>query len=191
MSGDIDIDFRTDFNMQSIFGWVRASMVKNELLRPHPCGYYPQAMAADPQSGLAAIPYDVAEGLGYTKIDALHLSVYDCFESRAEILALLEIEPDWSLLLQPSQQKKLFQLSRHGDILELVRPRSVPELADVLALIRPGSRHLARLYRKQPEQVRSLLYAADADGYTFKKSHATAYALVIVLQLHLLQTGML
>ena len=187
---DVDIDTPPSVDIKAIFPeWTRASLVKDGVLRPHPCGYYPQAIARDPITGLAAIPYEEAERLGYFKIDFLHLSVYEHFKSRAEILELLKVEPDWGLLLIPSQQVKLFQLSKHGDILSVVRPRSVEELADVLALIRPGKKQLLKLYLSHRDATRRTLYAKDESGYSFKKSHAIAYALVIVLQLHLISTG--
>lgn len=190
-SADIDIDMRTDFVPQSLFPWTRASLVKNEELRGHPCGVYPQSIAADPITGLAAIPYEEAEKLGYIKLDMLHLGLLDNFESRNEIDALLEIEPDWKLLTDPTVQKKLFQLSNHGDVLSTVKPTNIEELADVLALIRPGKRQLVKLYCAQREATRRILYAKGDDGYSFKKSHSVSYALNVVLQLHLISAGLL
>lgn len=191
MNADIDIDFPTSFKSNSIFPWTRASLVKNNYLSPHPCGVYPQNIPVDPVTKLSAIPYEMAEKLGYFKVDMLHLSVYDHFSSREEILALLDIPPDWNLLLDPIHQKKLFQLSNHGDVLNQVKPKNIEELADVLALIRPGKKQLMKLYLSQREATRRTLYAKDEQGYSFKKSHAIAYALVIVLQLHLIATGVL
>ena len=190
-SGDIDIDLQTDFNPGKLFAWTRASLVKNEELVPHPCGVYPQRIPVDPLSGLAAIPYEQAENLGYIKLDFLHLSVYDHFRSRQEIEELLEIEPDWGLLTIPAEQKKLFQLSNHGEILSAVKPKNIEELADVLALIRPGKKQFVKLYNTQREATRRLLYAKDENGYSFKKSHSVAYAMIIVLQLHLISAGIL
>lgn len=190
-SADVDIDTPTSFRPNKLFPWTKASIVKNDELQPHPCGFYPQEIPVDSFTKLAAIPYKEAEEIGYTKIDFLHLSVYDYFESREEIDTLLEIEPDWNLLLVPSEQLKLFQLSKHGDILRAVKPKSIEELSDVLALIRPGKRELLKLYLAQRESTRRILYAKDGSGYSFKKSHAIAYALVIVLQLHLISTGVL
>lgn len=186
---DIDIDLQSSFNPKDHFNWPRASIVKNDQLSQHPCGYYPQAIPTDPITGLAAIPYDKAEEIGYTKIDFLHLHVYNDFQAREEVEAYAAMEPDWSLLLVPSIQKKLFQLSNHGDILSEIQPRSVIELADVLALIRPGKRNLVKLYKVQREATRRILYAKDESGYSFKKSHALAYAHVIILQLHLLKAA--
>ena len=188
-SADVDIDLQTTFNPRTIFPWVRAAVLKNDNMTPHPCGVYPQNIAVDPITGLAAIPYDIAEELGYSKIDFLHLGVYDHFKSRAEIKELLAEEPDWGILLIPSEQKKLFQLSKHGDILNAIKPKSIEELADVLALIRPGKKQLVKLYHAQRDACRRILYAKDENGYSFKKSHAIAYSLVIVLQLHLIATG--
>lgn len=188
---DIDIDLQTSFDPKSLFPWTKASIVKNEDLAPHPCGVYPQNIPVDPVTGLAAIPYKEAEQLGFMKIDFLHLGVYDNFQSREEIEELLELEPDWNLLLIPSEQKKLFQLSNHGDILTEVKPKSIEELADVLALIRPGKKKLVKLYKAQRDACRRILYAKDESGYSFKKSHAIAYSMVIVLQLHLISVGIL
>lgn len=188
---DVDIDFRTDFNPRKLFPWTRASIVKDGVLRAHPCGIYPQKIPVDPVTELAAIPYKEAEDIGYFKIDTLHLGVYDHFESRAEIDELLEIEPDWGLLTIPQEQKKLFQLANHGEILTAVKPKNIEELADVLALIRPGKKQLVKLYNAQREATRRILYAKDENGYSFKKSHAIAYAMVIVLQLHLIASGII
>ena len=188
---DIDIDLQTTFSPWHLFPWTRSSMIKNDDLAPHPCGVHPQKIPMDDITGLSAIPYKEAEALGYSKIDFLHLSIYDHFHSREEIEGLLELEPDWGLLLIPEEQKKLFQLSNHGDILSNIKPRSIEELADVLALIRPGKRQFAKLYKSQKNSTRKILYAKDENGFSFKKSHAIAYAHVIVLQLHLISVGII
>jgi len=191
-NADVDIDLPTSFKAEKLFPtFTKASMVKGEQLMPHSCGYYAQNIPQDIVTGLAAIPYQQAEELGYLKIDFLHLHVYNYFESREEIDLLLELEPDWGLLTVPSEQVKLFQLSKHGDILSAVKPKSIEELADVLALIRPGKKQLLKLYQAQRESTRRILYAKDEQGYSFKKSHAICYAMVIVLQLHLISTGIL
>lgn len=188
---DVDIDVSSTFDRE-IFPWTRASLVRDEVLRPHPCGLYPQAIPIDPVTKLAAIPYSSAEELGYMKIDFLHLNVYQLFSSRAEIEELLTKEPDWTLLQLPSNHCKLFQLANHGDLLLKLKPASILELADVLALIRPGKKQLVGLYTKDREMTRSLLWSSSEDGsYSFKKSHALGYAYVLVLQLHLIEQNRL
>lgn len=166
-------------------------MVRDGQLAPHPCGVYPQTIPTDPVTGLAAIPYDAAEDLGYFKIDFLHLNVYQFFSTRAEIEELLAKEPDWTLLQLPSNHAKLFQLANHGELLQKLKPSNILELADVLALIRPGKRNLVPLYQKDKEMARRLLWAKGDEGYAFKKSHALGYSYVIWLQLHLIEQGRL
>jgi hypothetical protein len=190
--GDVDIDFPTKFKPLNLFpNWIPASIVQNEKLRPHPCGIYPQNIPIDPLTKLAAIPYEEADEYGYFKLDFLHLSVYDKFESREEIEELLTIEPDWNLFLIPSNWSKLFQMSRHGELLQRLRPRSIEDVADAIALIRPGKIELLPLYLNDKAKGRAALYKQDASGFSFKKSHAIGYALVIVLQLHLLSLELL
>jgi DNA polymerase III alpha subunit len=190
-SADIDIDLPTTFKPERLFPWVRAAIVRDDQLQPHPCGYYPQVIAVDQLSGLAAIPYAQAEELGYFKLDFLHLGVYDAVASRDELEQLLEQEPDWRLLQLPSTVDKLFQLAKHGTLLQQLKPVSVSDVADAMALIRPGKRQYVPLYLKNKAECRKLLYAADDTGYVFKKSHSYAYALVVVLQLHLIKQGRL
>lgn len=189
---DIDIDFQTAFNPTRIFDQaIPASMLRNGDLVKHPCGHYFQTMPVDEITGLAAIPYEEAECLGFFKIDFLHLSPLDHFRNKQQIRELIKIEPDWDILLDAEQVKKLFQISKHHEMLAVIRPRSVQVLADTIALIRPGKKHLISAYLKDRTGVRSELYKRSEDGYYFKKSHAISYALTIVLQLHLIELGKL
>lgn len=190
-AADIDIDLPRSFNPTKLFPWTQAIMVKDEEIRQHPCGVYPQKIPIDPITNLAAIPYEQAEELGYIKIDFLHLNHLDLFQSREEIEALIEKEPDWGLLQIDSVHPKLFQLSKHGDLLKRIKPKSIEELADVLALIRPGKKQFEKLYMTNRENVRKVLWIKGEDGFSFKHSHGIAYALNIVLQLHLIEAGAL
>jgi hypothetical protein len=188
---DIDIDVPSSFDPVKVFDRVvRASLLKDKKLLPHPCGVYFQEVPTDPLTGLSAVPYAEAEHLGCFKIDFLHLHVYDHFSSREEIKELLKYPPDWDLLKIPSVVDQLFQLSKHYDLLQQVQPRSITELADCLALIRPQKRFILKYYLQDAARYRPELYKQDADGgYGFKKAHAIAYALVVVLQLHLIKGG--
>lgn len=183
---DIDIDTPTKFIPAAVFpNTVRASILNGTKVTPHQCGVYFQDMPIDIMTNLAAIPYNVAEELGYTKIDFLHLRVYDHFKNRKEIEDMIKQQTPWQLLLLPSVVEKLFQLSKHGQLLQQLKPVSTIELADALALIRPGKTSMLSLYLKNKEVARKLLYAKEENGYSFKKSHAIAYALVVELQLKL------
>lgn len=192
-SGDVDIDISPTVDIASLFPtWRKAAVVREGKYTPHPCGVYPQSIPEDPVTKLAAIPYDDAEDIGYFKIDFLNLTVYQKFKSRKDIEDLLKIEPDWTLLQLPSNHQKLFQLANHGELLLKLKPSTIEELADVIALIRPGKRQLVPLYAKDKGLARPIIWKKDADGgYAFKKSHALSYAHVIVLQLHLIEQGRL
>jgi len=190
---DIDIDTSRNLIPEEIFpeGIIASRVLNGQLVR-HPCGVYFQNIAIDPVTKLSAIPYKEAEEIGYTKIDLLHLNVYDYFKSRKEIEDLLQIEPDWDLLGDRESVKRLFQISHpmHWDTIQKIKPRDLNRLADTLALIRPGKKHLLDKYLAG-NLSREELYRKDTKGYTFKRAHALAYAHIIKLQLHLIKGGIL
>lgn len=168
-------------------------MVRNDSeLAPHPCGAYFQTVPKDPLTGLAAIPYERAEELGALKVDFLNLTALEAFDSRSEMLELLELEPDWTLLRIPSVVAKLFQVHAQFEILNKIKPTSILELADCLALIRPQKRYLLDKYLQDSVRWRKDLYSkGGGEGYGFKKAHAISYAMIIVLQLHLSKADLL
>lgn len=195
---DIDLDLKTDFDPLEIFPEaVRASRVEKEQLVKHNVGVFFQDIPVDRMTGLAAIPYKQAEEVGYFKIDFLHLSVLDDFGSKEEIRELLKHDPDWSLLMRPDVVGKLFQIHRQYDLVSKLAPKSIVELADCLALMRPSKVHLINKYvetKNTPDHdlIRKELFTKPTDGKAwFKKPHAVAYAMNIVLQLHLVKGGLL
>jgi DNA polymerase III alpha subunit len=188
---DIDIDLPPSFDPTKVFKeCVRASMVTNDDLKKHPCGVYFQNVPVDQITGLCAIPYQQAEEIGYTKIDFLHLTLLENVRTKQEIRQLMDQDPDWNLLLVPDCVSRLFQVSKHGELLKRLKPQNVEELADVIALIRPGKKHLIEAYSVNKSATRKELYT-KTDTYYFKKSHAISYALTIVLQMHLYAQGRL
>jgi DNA polymerase III alpha subunit len=94
-------------------------------------------------------------------------------------------EPLWDLLEQDDFVNLLFHVNGHGSILRQLKPNSVEKLAAILAMIRPAKRYLlgenwSKILTevwKKPE---------NENEYYFKKSHATAYALAIVVQMNLI-----
>lgn len=189
---DIDIDTPTTFKAKELFDVTRAAMVQDGEMIRHPCGMYFQNIAVDPYTGCAAIPYGDAEEHGYTKIDFLHLSALDAFENKDQIRTLLKANPQWGLLTDPNVVPKLFHVSKHLNTLRAIKPKSIQELADAIALIRPAKKHLIQAYANSAnrQDLRAELYR-KSDQYYFKRSHAVAYAHVIVLQLHLASAGLL
>lgn len=184
---DIDIDVQSTFSPEDYFSIIPASMEKDGVLKRHPVGVYFQNMPTDPITKLAAIPYKHALDLGYFKIDMLHLSVLDNFTNKQQIRELLNKEPNWDLLQNEDIVLKLFQISKHYDLLTILKPKSVLELADCIALIRPGKRYLVNDYLRDKYTIRKTKLYKKEQNSDYKKSHAVAYATVIVLQLHLIE----
>ena len=188
---DIDIDIKPNVNVLHLFPDVtQASIVEKGILKKHLVGHYFQNIPKDQISGLAAIPYNKAEEYGFFKIDLLHLTMLDIFESKKEIKMLLKNEPDWNLLLVEDVVKKCFHISNHFDLIKKTKPKSILELADVLALIRPNKISLLDKYLKDKEKTRTELYK-KTDKSDLRKSHAIPYALLIVVQLHLIKADII
>ena len=187
---DIDIDVADNKEARKILGAIRASIIENSELKPHVVGTYFQNIPVDSFTGVAAIPYMEAEKLGFYKIDILNLSFLENFSNKKQMRVLLKRAPKWEMLQRDEVITKLFHLSKHADTLKLVKPTNVEELADVLALIRPNKKHLISKYAENKKLVREQLYT-KVDASDLRKSHAIPYALIIVLQLHLIEAGIL
>ena len=183
---DIDIDVSDNIAAREILHAIRASIVENSEIKPHIVGLYFQNIPVDNLTGLAAIPYEDAEALGYYKIDILNLSILENFSNKKQIRKLLKKEPNWNLLQDDELIPKLFHLSKHSATLKKIKPKTVEELADVLALIRPNKKQLIDKYLSNKIGTRVELYK-KVDPSDLRKSHAIPYALLIVLQLHLLE----
>lgn len=188
---DIDIDLAKKkieklklFNNQI----THASTIEDGELKKHNVGVYFQQVPKDKETGLCAIPYNKTEELGYLKIDMLPLQLLNNFKSKDELKQLLKIEPDWSMLEDETFVKQLFHLHEHFDIVFQVKPKSIQDLSDVLALIRPGKRLLLDKYLRNPDKVRPELHT-KREKSDLRRSHSVPYAMLIVLHMHLLKRG--
>jgi len=181
MSFDVDIDVKShtkkdDYGIPAV---IYDSEEKK--IRKHNSGFYFNCnIPEDKETGWAAIDYKDAEDQGFIKIDLLTNYSYDFFHTKQDILDAMNKEPDWDLLLDEDFINKLPQISGHYDLIRKVRPKSIEELSDVLALMRPGKKHLLDKYLNNRNQVRKNLYTRPKQGYLFKKSHAIAYAVMLV-----------
>jgi hypothetical protein len=63
-------------------------------------------------------------------------------------------------------------------------PTSIEQLAAVLAMIRPAKRHL--IGKPWTTVMSEVWIKPENNDYYFKKSHATAYAAAIVVQMNLI-----
>ena len=96
----------------------------------------------------------------------------------------METEPLWDLLLDDDFIQNLFHVNGHGSILRQSKPKSIEQLAAVLAMIRPAKRYL--IGKDWTTVMTEVWTKPENDDYFFKKSHATAYAAAIVVQMNLI-----
>lgn len=187
---DIDIDFADRMAALTGLPYVSASMINARGQRQrHASGVYFQNVPIDPLTGLCAFDYDQAAELGYFKIDFLNNSLYEHVRDEDHLLTLLHAEPDWSLLDHDHIVDMLAHLHGNFGVVSLIKPKSIEDLAVVLALMRPGKRHLMGRPRSEIDRD---IWTPGTDGFVFKRAHAIAYAASIVVQLNLIceQIGM-
>ena len=181
---DIDIDFLDREQALKLFDHTVASRLDNNKLVKHNTGIYLHDVPVDPITGLCAIPYTDADALGYFKIDFLNVSIYNGVRNEEHLVYLMNQEPLWDLLLDDQFVDLLFHLNGHGAILKKTCPTSAEQLAAVLAMIRPAKRYL--IGESWTKIMNEVWTKPATDEYFFKKSHATAYAVAIVVQMNLI-----
>jgi hypothetical protein len=180
---DIDIDFVDREQAIKLFDCVTASRFENNKLVKHNTGVYLHEVPVDPITGLCTIPYDQADN-DFFKIDFLNVGIYKGVRDEAHLDQLMKTEPLWDLLQDNSFSDLLFHVNGHGSILKEMKPGSIEQLAAVLAVIRPAKRHLVGKDWKTVMQ--EVWTRPNNEEYFFKKSHATAYAVAIVVQMNLI-----
>lgn len=182
MSADIDIDVPDRNAVLSLIQHVPARLANG---RKHNSGIYVTEIPRDPVQGCAAIDYEQAEQRGYFKIDLLNMTVYQLVRDSAHYESLLATEPPWHRLWQdPDWAQQLVHVGNYTDLLQVMKPDSVPRMAAFISVIRPGKAHLQR----QPWDriFESVWDGNDSRGYTFKRSHAISYAALVSLHMNLL-----
>lgn len=187
---DIDIDMAQTLD-KTVYG-TRAMKVDDKKIVVHPSGYYlpEDNIPVDPITNYASVDYKRAEELGYVKVDLLSNTAYNSFSSKEELTECIEREPNWELFLDDIYLSKMPHIANHGDVVKMSPPKSIEDLADVLALIRPAKRKYLDAYITNKYETRTNLYRKPKEGYFFKKSHAVAYAIMIVAVLNKLDNGM-
>ena len=184
---DVDIDFFDRDGVLKLFKHTPATIIKEDKIEKHKTGVYFHAVPEHPVTGHSTIDYKEAEDRGYFKIDCLNVSIYKNIKSEQELVELMIQEPDWDMLKDPKTVEQLFHLNGHFNIVSKLEPKTIEQLAAVLAIIRPAKRYL--MY-KEWQTILKEVWVRPSDGsYFFKKSHAVAYAQAIVVQMNLLQRG--
>lgn len=181
---DVDIDFFDREQALKLFQHTPASIIKEDIAEKHKTGVYFHSAPQDPVTGHCSLDYKQAEERGYFKIDCLNVNIYKDVGSEQELVELMLTEPDWNMLKDKSTVDQLFHLNGHYDIVSKLEPKTIEQLAAVLAIIRPAKRGL--MY-KDWQTILQEVWVRPTDGsYFFKKSHAVAYAQAIVVQMNIM-----
>ena len=183
---DIDIDFGDRTQALSLLEHVPASINRNGTWVAHNTGVYVNNIPMDPFTGRASIDYESAEDRGYMKLDFLNVSLYTQITNEEHLQELIAQEPEWDKLYDQEFCSKLIHIGNHYDTMikmpEAVN--SIPRMAMLLAIIRPAKRHLIG---KNWREVAETVWDRPADdSYFFKKSHAVAYAHLVVVNMNLI-----
>lgn len=181
---DIDIDFYDREKALKLFKHIPASIIKDNNAEKHKTGIYFHDAPVNILKGFCSLDYKKAEDRKYFKIDCLNVSVYEKIESEEHLVKLMLKEPDWNMLLDVNIVNQLFHLNGHFEIVSKLEPKNIEQLAAVLAIIRPAKRGL--MYKDWTKILEEVWQRPTDGSYFFKKSHAIAYAQLIVVQMNLL-----
>lgn len=183
---DVDIDcFGRDTilsGIECIFGRIDRPDGRVE---KHPTGVYFQNIPRDPITNMSTLDHRIANDYGYFKIDFLNVNMYENVRDEQHLLELLHKEPPWDFFEYQEVTDQLFHLKGHSDLLKRFKPKSVDDLATILAIIRPSK---AYLQRESWDKILKEVWVKNEgeDAYQFKRCHAISYALVIIVNLNLL-----
>ena len=181
---DVDIDMANRDDFLRVVNHTPASIEKDSKFTKHNTGIYFQNIPKFPLEGYSTIDHKQAEQEGWFKVDFLNNHVYKDVIDEQHLDKLVNIEPMWELFEHEEIVNQLFHIGNHFDIAKQHPPKSIDQLAMILAMIRPGKRHLVG---KAWKDIESDVWVKPNDNsYFFKKSHSYGYALAIIVQLNLL-----
>jgi hypothetical protein len=184
-NSDIDIDFGNRDKILEHIKYIPAAMRKANPIRKHATGIYVTEVPYDALNDMSTLDYSEAEARGYIKLDFLNVHIYNKVRDENHLNQLMR-EPNWSKLNDKDTVEQLIHLSNHySNIQKMPEPiNTIPRLAMFLAVIRPAKKHLLGL---SWADVAKTVWDKNDDGYSFKKSHAIAYAHLVVVHMNLLE----
>jgi len=185
MSADIDLDLADRDQLLKLIQATPARQLHQGQVRRHNSGVYVTDIPYDPVNTCAAIDYEQAEQLGYFKIDLLNMSVYQLIKTPEHYQQMLDREPNWSHLWTDIEwAKQLVHIGNYTDLLQSMKPDSIPRMAAFISIIRPGKAHLQN--KTWSEVFESVWDGDDSRGFVFKHAHAIGYAALVALHMNLL-----
>ena len=184
MPADIDIDLAHRDQVLALISHTAARQVNGDREQRHASGIYVTDIPRDPRTGWAALDYRDAEDLGYFKIDLLNMSVYQLIRDAEHYDAMLNRPAPWSRLWEdPEWTRGLVHIGEHQALVARHRPDSIPRMAALISIIRPGKAHLQG---QSWERIFQEVWDGDTSrGFTFKKAHALGYAHLVMLHMNL------
>jgi len=185
--GDVDIDVANRELALSSLTHVPASIIRDGKITKHNTGVYFHAVPIDPVTELCSIGYDRAEDMGCFKIDVLNVGVYTMVRDESHLLDLMSRTIDWTVFEKPDFVGKLFHINNYGELVAKLKPKSIKDLAMILALIRPGKRHLqSKCIQQGFDSISDEIWKHDENGYVFKHAHGISYAVLVYVHANLL-----
>lgn len=181
---DVDIDMANREDLLQHIKHVPASICKNGKYTKHNTGVYLQNIPFFPLEGYSTIDHKQAEEKGWFKLDVLNNNIYKDVQDETHLDKLLNTEPMWELLEHAEVVEQLYHINNYADVVKSYKPSSVEQLAMILAIIRPGKKHL--MGKSFDEIAQTVWDKPVSDEYYFKKAHAIAFATAIVVQLNLI-----
>ena len=184
IDSDIDIDFGDRDKILALINHIPAAMRNVEPIRKHPTGVYITEAPYDPINDMCSLDYKEADARGYFKLDLLNVNIYSRVHNEMHLVQLMG-DPDWSKLKDKAFVEQLIHLGKQFDTLQHMPEdiNSIPRLAMFLAVMRPGKKHLIG---KTFKEISTSVWENVDEGYTLKKSHAIAYAQLVVVHMNLL-----
>lgn len=185
MSADIDIDLANRDQLLQLIQATPARQLHQGQVRRHNSGVYVTDIPYDPVNACAAMDYETAEQLGYFKIDLLNMTVYQLIRDPDHYEQLLEQEPPWHRLwTDPEWARQLVHIGNYTELINSMRPDSIPRMAAFISIIRPGKAHLQN--KPWSTVFESVWDGNDSRGFVFKHAHALGYAALVSLHMNLL-----
>jgi hypothetical protein len=179
---DIDIDFA---DRTQVLGLIPHTPARLETNKQHNTGVY---FTDIPRSvdGIATIDHKRAEEMGYFKLDMLNVGIYAGIRDEVHLVELMTQEPNWNRLWEDKVFcTKITHIGNHYELIRSMKPDSIPRMAMFLAVMRPGKTNL----RNKPwKEIAKTVWDRNVDGFTFRKSHAVAYAHLVVVHANLLDS---
>jgi len=185
MAADVDLDFADREQVLKLIQHTPARQLHQCTARKHNSGVYVSDIPQDPVLACAAIDYETAESRGYFKIDFLNMGVYSLIRDPAHYTELLAADPPWERLWSDSAwASQLVHVGNYTRLLHSMRPDSIQRLAAFISIIRPGKAHLQN--KPWSQIFASVWDGDDSKGFTFKKSHAISYSVLVTLHMNLI-----